>query len=228
LTPPRTGVEIVATEERDGVRYHTMRDLRNGSTVKNVTRASARKLWHYAISAKEADELDPREITWQGDIGLWRKNLKSGAVRFDLVQWQDGALRVYYGVTEDGIHGAWRRLIEVDERPAAASASTSEEPLLLPAPSPVSEAEGAVETATPLLEAPTFALDEPRDGALESDPIAGPEPSPPPVRARRTRVATTRKTATKKTSAKKTRAPAAKKTTEAAPGRRRKLNEDAG
>lgn len=29
VEPPRTGVEIVATEERDGTRYHTMRDLRN-------------------------------------------------------------------------------------------------------------------------------------------------------------------------------------------------------
>jgi hypothetical protein len=46
---PRTGVEIINVEERNGVRYYTMRDLRNGNIVKNVTHSSARRLWHYAI-----------------------------------------------------------------------------------------------------------------------------------------------------------------------------------
>ncbi|MGH2593746.1 MAG: RNA-binding domain-containing protein, partial [Anaerolineae bacterium] len=41
---PRTGVEVVASEEREGRWYHTMRDLRNGNVVKNVTQKSARKL----------------------------------------------------------------------------------------------------------------------------------------------------------------------------------------
>ena len=67
VSAPRTGVEIVATDERDGTRYHTMRDLRNGSVVKNVTRSSARKLWHYAISAKESGALNPEHVSWQGD-----------------------------------------------------------------------------------------------------------------------------------------------------------------
>jgi hypothetical protein len=47
--PPRTGVEVVTYEERDGVRYYTVRDLRNGNMVKNVTLALARRLWHYAV-----------------------------------------------------------------------------------------------------------------------------------------------------------------------------------
>ncbi len=89
-----------------------MRDLRNGSVVKNVTRTSARKLWHYAISAKESGALNPSHVSWQGDIGLWRKTHKGGTTRYDLVQRVDGEMHVYYGVTEDGIHGAWRRLIE--------------------------------------------------------------------------------------------------------------------
>jgi hypothetical protein len=113
---PRTGVEIVATEERDGVRYHTMRDLRNGSVVKNVTRASARKLWHYAITAKESGELNPERITWHGELGLWRKTQKAGATRYDLVQRAGDQLRVYYGVTDDGIHGAWRRVVGTEDR----------------------------------------------------------------------------------------------------------------
>jgi hypothetical protein len=116
IVSPRTGVEIVGTEERDGSRYHTMRDLRNGSVVKNVTRSSARELWHYAISAKESGALNPEHVSWQGDVGLWRKTHKGGATRYDLVQRGDGGLRVYYGVTEDGIHGVWRRLLEAEER----------------------------------------------------------------------------------------------------------------
>ena len=92
------------------------RDLRNGSVVKNVTRSSARKLWHYAISAKESGALNPEHVSWQGDVGLWRKTHKGGATRYDLVQRGEGGLRVYYGVTEDGIHGVWRRLLEAEER----------------------------------------------------------------------------------------------------------------
>jgi hypothetical protein len=131
---PRTGVEIVATDERDGVHYHTMRDLRNGSVVKNVTRASARKLWHYAITAKESGELKPDRVTWHGDLGLWRKTQKGGATRYDLVQRGGGTLRVYYGVTEDGIHGAWRRVAEIEDREPSVVAVPEPEPFASAAP----------------------------------------------------------------------------------------------
>ena len=36
VAPPKTGVEIVETMERKGERYHTLRDLRNSTLVKNV------------------------------------------------------------------------------------------------------------------------------------------------------------------------------------------------
>ncbi len=112
LRPPRTGVEVVATEERDGRRYHTLRDLRNGNTVKNVTRASARKLWHYAITEHESGTFDPASVTWHGSLGLWKKTHKGGATRYDLVQrGHNGEFRIYYGVTEDGIHGEWRAVV---------------------------------------------------------------------------------------------------------------------
>jgi hypothetical protein len=124
----------MASEERDGTRYHTMRDLRNGSVVKNVTRTSARKLWHYAISAKEAGSVNPNTVIWNGSIGLWRKTHKGGQTRFDLVQRTDEGLRVYYGVTEDGIHGPWRKLVEADERLAAPTAPAA--PGAEPAPEP--------------------------------------------------------------------------------------------
>jgi hypothetical protein len=108
---PRTGVEIVATEERNGRKYHTMRDLRNGNVVKNVTRASARKLWHYAIAEHEGGRLDPARLPWQDDRALVKKTTKGGVTRYDLAQRFNGHLHVYYGVTEDGIHGDWKRVV---------------------------------------------------------------------------------------------------------------------
>jgi hypothetical protein len=114
VEPPRTGVEIVETEERKGTRYHTMRDLRNNNVVKNVTRESARKLWHYAITQKEDHPADGSQVEWHGDIGLLRQRKLAGKNRFDLVQREDGKLRVYYGVTEDGIHSEWTQLVGLE------------------------------------------------------------------------------------------------------------------
>jgi hypothetical protein len=114
--PPRTGVEVVATQDRDGTRYHTMRDLRNGSIVQNVTRKSARKLWHYAITQHESQSLDAAQIAWRGDLGMLESSKRAGKVRYDLVQrLPDGRLRVYYGVTEDGIHGEWKKVVGLEE-----------------------------------------------------------------------------------------------------------------
>jgi len=114
--PPRTGVEVVASEDRGGTRYHTMRDLRNGSIVQNVTRKSARKLWHYAITQHESQSLDAAQIAWRGDLGMLESSKRAGKVRYDLVQrLPDGRLRVYYGVTEDGIHGEWKKVVGLEE-----------------------------------------------------------------------------------------------------------------
>lgn len=111
IDPPRTGVEIVATEERQESIYHTMRDLRNGNVVKNVTRKSARKLWHYAITQAEDHPVSPDQLRWEGDIALIRKRAWGGQARYDLAQRDDGRMRVYYGVTDDGIHGIWAQLV---------------------------------------------------------------------------------------------------------------------
>jgi hypothetical protein len=109
---PRTGVEIVRSEERKGTLYHTMRDLRNGNEVQNVTRSSARRLWQYAISRKEKHKLDDAAISWSGDLGLLRKYQQGRRKRFDLVQrLPDGSLRIYYGVTDEGIHGPWKAVV---------------------------------------------------------------------------------------------------------------------
>ncbi len=58
-TAPRTGVEVMSVETRGEETYFTMRDLRNGNVVKNVTRKSARRLWHYAITTYASLPADP-------------------------------------------------------------------------------------------------------------------------------------------------------------------------
>jgi hypothetical protein len=111
--PPGTGVQIVETEERKGTSYHTMKDLRNGNVVRNVTRSSARKLWRYAITEHESNPVKQDKVRWHGNLGVWKSSKRAGKLRFDLVQrMPDGQLHVYYGVTEDGIDGAWRVFIE--------------------------------------------------------------------------------------------------------------------
>lgn len=113
---PRTGVEIVAIEERNGVRYYSMRDLRNGSTVQNVTRKSARKLWGYAVEQHEKHAVDTAKVNWIDDLGLLAHSKRAGKVRYDLVQrLPAGGLRVYYGVTDDGIHGEWKKVVGLEE-----------------------------------------------------------------------------------------------------------------
>jgi hypothetical protein len=116
-TPPRTGVEVVRVEERDGVPYYTMRDLRNGNEVKNVTRASARRLWHYAITqhSQLPVDLSHSRVQWNGDIGLLGTQRQGKIVRYDLIQRTPKGFRVYFGVTDDGIHGRWKALVGGDE-----------------------------------------------------------------------------------------------------------------
>ena len=111
--PPRTGVEILAVEDREGVLTYTVRDLRNNNIVRNVTRFSARHLWKYAITEREDNPLMEEQICWLGHLGLWKTYTRAGAKRYNLVQRDSsGNLHVYYGVTEDGIHGEWRGFLE--------------------------------------------------------------------------------------------------------------------
>lgn len=116
INPPRAGVEIVEVEERNGTSYYTMHDLRNGNIVKNVTRSSARKLWHYAIKQWESNPVKPDKVQWQGEIGLWRQYQKSGDTRYDFVQQTPEGLRVYYGVTDVGMQGPWEEFLLPEDR----------------------------------------------------------------------------------------------------------------
>lgn len=114
--PPRSGVEIVGVETRSETRYYIMHDLRNGNVVKNVTRSSARRLWDYAIKQLEGNPVKLERVQWQGNIGLWKRYQKGNQTRYDLVERaENGKLRVYYGVTESGMHGHWETFLEPEE-----------------------------------------------------------------------------------------------------------------
>jgi hypothetical protein len=92
-----------------------MRDLRNNNVVNNVTRKSARRLWHYAITQKEQHPVKGEEVEWQGDIALLRSYRRSGVRRYDLAQRDGDEIRVYYGVTEDGMSDEWLHLLPPEE-----------------------------------------------------------------------------------------------------------------
>ncbi|HMR65632.1 MAG TPA: ATP-binding protein, partial [Anaerolineae bacterium] len=110
---PKTGVEIVLMETRRGKNYYSLRDLRNGNVVHNVTRRSARKLWQYALTEHETNALDANQIEWAGSIGFWKKYKRGGQTRYDLVQrGADKTIHIYYGVTDDGLHGPWQKLVD--------------------------------------------------------------------------------------------------------------------
>jgi hypothetical protein len=127
--PPGTGVEIISREARNGTYFHTMRDLRNKSTVHNVTRQSARRLWHYAILQCEHGEPALAEVLWHPElpIGVWRRDNRAGAIRYDLVSRKpDGSMSIYYGVTEDGLYGPWGELVRLAEEAGYTGPSASE------------------------------------------------------------------------------------------------------
>ncbi|MCB8926470.1 MAG: putative DNA binding domain-containing protein [Ardenticatenaceae bacterium] len=112
VEPPRTGVEIVESEKRKGTYYHTVRDLRNGNLIKNVTRSSARKLWHYAITKVENGTLKPSEIAWQGNIAVLDVRKKDDNVWYDLAMRENDTIHYFYGVTDSGLNDNWLALIE--------------------------------------------------------------------------------------------------------------------
>lgn len=112
IKPPRTGVEIVSSEKRKGTTYHTVRDLRNGNLIKNVTRSSARKLWHYAITQVESGQPKADKIKWHGNIALLDTRKKDDNTWYDLALRENGDIHIYYGVTDSGLNEDWMALIE--------------------------------------------------------------------------------------------------------------------
>jgi len=112
VPPPRTGVEVLDTEERKGERYHALRDLRNGSMVRDVTRESARRLWRYAISQHAKAVRQQANLEWQHDLAMRKVHRRGGKAKYDLVQLDEsGATHYYYGVTEEGLHSEWKDVV---------------------------------------------------------------------------------------------------------------------
>ncbi len=108
---PQVGVEIVSSENRNGVNYYVVSDLRNARSVSNVTRKGARKLWNYAIAQVEDHPVEIGKVQWKGDVGLVRSESRAGKVRYDLARRNGKNIRVFYGVTEDGMEGPWAEFV---------------------------------------------------------------------------------------------------------------------
>lgn len=111
---PQIGVEIVESEQRSGAWYHSIRDLRNGNVIRNVTRRGARDLWNYAIRMHEEKAFAAAEIEWNGDCGLVHVEKRAGKVRYDLALRENDNVRLFYGVTEDGMEGPWADFVQDD------------------------------------------------------------------------------------------------------------------
>lgn len=112
ISPPSTGVEVVESKVRNGTIYHTVHDLRNGNRIQDVTRSSARKLWHYAITQVEDNRPRIETIQWYGDIACLNKRQRDKHVWYDLALRQGSEARVFYGVTDSGLNETWLQLIE--------------------------------------------------------------------------------------------------------------------
>jgi hypothetical protein len=129
---PRTGVQVTAMEERNGVEYFTVRDLRNNSVIRNVTRKSARDLWQYAITQHAEHPQGPVDIDWRGDRAVLGREMRAGKVRNDVAMRDaNGHVQVFFGVTDDGLDGSWKGLVaeyaaaHPMEMPEAAPAETA-------------------------------------------------------------------------------------------------------
>ncbi len=197
LPPPAIGVEIVAMEERKGSRYFTIRDLRNGNTIQNVTLHSARKLWSYAINQYLTSPVDPARVQWDGDLGVVQVARRAKRLRYDLaMRLPDGRIRVFYGVTADGMTGPWARFLQAEDR----NGDTTHAPLVVPVTEYETEAEGEPEAPMFVPEEATYIETLPEyteaDVAqLAPEPIAAlPELEAGVAQKRRTRRSRSRKT----------------------------------
>ena len=109
---PQDGVEIVDSETRGGTTYYVVRNMRNQRSVGNVTRKGARKLWNYAIAQYEDSPVKTGQIRWKENVGYIRSGKRAGKKRFDLALREGSDLRVFYGVTSEGMEGAWAQFVD--------------------------------------------------------------------------------------------------------------------
>ncbi len=143
LSVPRSGVEVVDVQRRNGEWQYEIRDLR---TTPGVVRDRALGLWAYAIDRHE-ELRDGRvdlqsQIKWYGRLGLWRSYRQGNRSKYDLVHRDANGVidHVFYGVSDWGLNDSWQVLLS-DLRPAAelpeeplADDTASAEAAALPAP----------------------------------------------------------------------------------------------
>jgi hypothetical protein len=114
LDLPRSGVEIVSEQSRNGIWYYEVRDLR---TTAGVTRDKAQGLWAYAISRHE-DLREKRidlysQVRWRGKLGIWRAYRQGNRIKYDLVHRDENNVvdHVFYGVSDWGLGDDWSILL---------------------------------------------------------------------------------------------------------------------
>jgi hypothetical protein len=120
LPLPRSGVEVVSAQRRNGEWQYEIRDLR---TTPGVVRERAQGLWAYAIDRHE-DLRDGRvdlqsQIRWVGRLGLWRSYRQGNRTKYDLVHRDANGVidHVFFGVSDWGLNEAWHVLLD-DAKPA--------------------------------------------------------------------------------------------------------------
>jgi hypothetical protein len=122
---PRIGVEVIAVEPRGGLNTYTLRDLKTGGVVKNVTRMSASKVWRYVIKQQESNPVQIDKVQWNGDYGLWRKYQRLAEVRYDLVLRTRDGLRCFYAVPDTELKGGWAVFVHAQAQSEEAVAEPS-------------------------------------------------------------------------------------------------------
>ncbi|MBA3947520.1 MAG: putative DNA binding domain-containing protein [Herpetosiphonaceae bacterium] len=112
---PRSGVEIVDEQRINSEWQYEIRDLR---TMPNVVRERSQGLWAYAID-RHTDLREGRadleaQITWAGQLGLWRMYRQGSQVKYDLVHRDANGIidHVFYGVTDWGLSPTWNVLLD--------------------------------------------------------------------------------------------------------------------
>lgn len=110
---PRNGVEVVEVLETPNGPRFTLRDLRNGNLVHNVSGTTQRRLWKYATQEYQHRPVDPGHVRWRGDYGYIRAYRPRGEkTRHNLAyRGGDAGLRVFYGATEEGLTEHWRAVM---------------------------------------------------------------------------------------------------------------------
>ena len=148
LSLPRSGVEVVSAQRRNGEWQYEIRDLR---TTPGIVRERAQGLWAYAIDRHE-DLREGRvdleaQIKWVGRLGLWRSYRQGNRTKYDLVHRDANGVidHVFFGVSDWGLSEAWQVLLN-DARPAT---ELPDDPADIPVEEPMRVAEAPGRATTP-------------------------------------------------------------------------------